>query len=98
MENSKVLTSPKINQTLKAYEIDARQILLIIAANSTIVYPKTKVHIIQEDPPDNRILKCALAADAKFIATEDTHLLKLGQFNKTKILTPKELLTYCTPN
>jgi putative PIN family toxin of toxin-antitoxin system len=98
MEISKVLTYPKINQTLKACEIDARQILRIIAANSTIVYPKIKVHIIEEDPQDNRILECALAAGAKFIATGDKHLLKLSQFKQTKILTPRELFDYCTSN
>ena len=78
MEISKVLMYPKISQTLKACEIDARQILRTIEANSTIVYPKIKVHIIEEDPPDNRILECALAAGDKFIATGDKHLLKLG--------------------
>lgn len=98
LEISKVLTYPKINQILKASEIDARQILRIIAANSTIVTPKIKVHIIEEDPPDNRILECALAAGAKFIATGDKHLLKLGKFKQTKILTPRELFDYYTSN
>ncbi len=98
MEISKVLTYPKINQTLNACEIDARQILRMIAANSTIVYPKIKVHIIEEDPQDNRILECALAAGAKFIATGDKHLLKLSQFKQTKILTPRELFDFCTSN
>ena len=98
MEISKVLTYPKINQTLKASEIDAKQILRIIAANSTIVYPKIKVNIIEEDPADNRILEAALAAGAKFIATGDQHLLKLSKFKQTKILTPRELFDYCTSN
>ena len=97
-ETSKVLTYPKIKQTLKACEIDARQILRIITANSTIVYPKIKVNTIEEDPADNRILECALAAHAKFITTGDKHLLKLGQFKQTKILTPRDLFDYCTKN
>ena len=98
MEISKVLMYPKIQQALKACEIDSKQILRIITANSTIVYPKIKVNTIEEDPPDNRILECALAAHAKFITTGDKHLLKLGQFKQTKILTPKELFDYCTKN
>jgi uncharacterized protein len=98
IEISKVLTYPKINQTLKASEIDAKQILRIIAANSTIVYPKIKVNIIEEDPADNRILEAALAAGAKFIATGDQHLLKLSKFKQTKILPPRELFDYCTSN
>jgi putative PIN family toxin of toxin-antitoxin system len=97
-ETSKVLNYPKIQQTLKACEIDSRQILRIITANSTIVYTEIKVNIIKEDPEDNRILECALAAHAKFIATGDKHLLKLSQFKQTKILTPKELFDYCTKN
>jgi uncharacterized protein len=98
IEISKVLTYPKITRTLKACRIDARQILRIIAANSIMVYPKIKVQIIEEDPSDNRILECALAAGAEFIVTGDKHLLKLGQFEQTKILTPRELFDYCASN
>jgi hypothetical protein len=48
------------------------------------------LHVINEDSEDNRILECALASGADIIVSGDKHLLKLGKFRKTKILTPRE--------
>jgi len=48
--------------------------------------------VIKEDPPDNRIVECVLTARAHYIVTGDKHLLKLGRYEKTKIVTAKEFL------
>ena len=37
-----------------------------------------------------KYLECALASGADIIVSGDKHLLKLGKFRKTKILTPRE--------
>ncbi len=43
--------------------------------------PAESVDVIQDDPTDNRILECAVAAGAGFIVTGDKkHLLPLGSF------------------
>lgn len=43
--------------------------------------------MIEDDPTDNRILECALAADAKFVVTGDKkHLLPLGSFQGVSIV------------
>jgi predicted nucleic acid-binding protein len=44
---------------------------------------------IIEDVEDNRILECAVAAGADIIVSGDKHLLELGKFKKTKIVTPR---------
>ena len=59
-------------------------------ANSKKVEPKLKLHVINEDEEDNKILECALAAGADIIVTGDKHLLSLGNFKKAKILTPRD--------
>lgn len=48
--------------------------------------------IIKEDPADNYILACAIAAQASFIISGDKHLLKLKKFRGISILSPKEFL------
>ena len=48
--------------------------------------------IIKEDPADNYILACAIAAQASFIISGDKHLLKLKKFRGIPILSPKEFL------
>ena len=90
IEISKVLLYPKIADILKNNHINEKQILRAIATDSKTVKPKVKLHIISEDPDDNKILECALEARADIIVTGDNHLLELGRFKKTRILTPRE--------
>ena len=57
------------------------------------VTPKVKLSLIKDDPPDNRILECALEAKANFIVSGDKkHLLSLGKFQKIPILSAKQFL------
>jgi len=93
-EISKVLTYPKINRILKNTDFTQRDILLAIAQNTCLVEPKTKITLITDDSEDNKILECSQEADADFIVTGDNHLLKLREFNQTKILAPREFIDH----
>ena len=53
-----------------------------------VVTPSVDVTILHSDPDDNRILECALEAQAEFIISGDPHLLSLGKFRNIKILSP----------
>jgi len=86
LEISKVLLYPKIVVILRKACVTQKEILRAIQANSTIVDPKIKLHIIEEDMEDNKILECAVASGAEFIVTGDKHLLKLGKFRKIRIV------------
>jgi predicted nucleic acid-binding protein len=55
-----------------------------------MVETKLKLHVINEDAEDNKILECALAARADIIVSGNKHLLNLGTYKKTRILTPRE--------
>jgi putative PIN family toxin of toxin-antitoxin system len=90
LEISKVLLYPKIAEILRKANVNEREILQAIEANSIIVKPKFKLQVIEEDVEDNKILECALASGADIIVSGDKHLLKLGRFKKTRILTPRE--------
>ena len=57
-----------------------------------IVSSEGPVMAVKEDPDDNKILECALAAGAEVIVSGDSHLLHLKQWRGIKILTPAELL------
>lgn len=47
---------------------------------------------LTEDPADNRILECALAAKACVLVSGDKHLLKLKTFQDIPIITAREFL------
>ena len=90
LEISKVLLYPKVSEVLRKIGIRERDVLRILGANSNKVEPKLKLHAINEDTEDNKILECALAAGADVIVTGDNHLREIGKFRKTRILTPRE--------
>ncbi len=58
-----------------------------------LVYPSENVNVIPQKHPDNKILSCALAAEADFLVTGDKkHLVKLNTFKGISIFLPAEFL------
>lgn len=69
------------------------QVETLILDTCSLVEPQTPVKFIKNQPADNHILECALAAKANFIVSGDKkHLLPLKQFRSILIVTPAELL------
>jgi len=54
--------------------------------------PAIQLEVIQEDPPDNRILECAVAAGSDYIVTGDKDLLRLGTYDSIRILSVADFL------
>jgi predicted nucleic acid-binding protein len=54
--------------------------------------------IVKEDPTDNPILEYALAGGSEHVVTGDRHLLNLGRFRGTKIVTPADFLEVSAHN
>ena len=90
LEISRVLQYKRINEVLRRAGIRESDVLRVIASNSKMIATNMKLHVISEDAEDNKVLECALAAGADIIVSGDKHLLSLGKFRKTKILTPRE--------
>lgn len=57
-----------------------------------LVHPKETIHLITEDEPDNRILECAVEADADCVITGDQHLRQLKMFRGISIVSSREFL------
>ncbi len=57
-----------------------------------IVTPAEHVRAVKDDPDDNRILECALAAGASVIISGDSHLLALGQWRNIPIRSPADFV------
>jgi putative PIN family toxin of toxin-antitoxin system len=66
-------------------ERDAVTALKLISRAATIVRPARTIHVL-EDLPDNRILECAVAAQADLVVTGDHHILTLKQFEGIPIV------------
>ncbi len=64
-----------------------------LAEMCIVVKPREYVKVVKEDPSDDRILECAIAADVDYIVSGDKkHLLKLKKFHNIPIVTTKAIL------
>jgi putative PIN family toxin of toxin-antitoxin system len=91
-ELARVLTYPKIEEVFKKAGIDKTTTLESLIEILKVVNPKVKIGAIKRDLLDNKVLECALEAGAKYVVSEDKHLLELKKFRKTEILTAREFL------
>jgi uncharacterized protein len=48
--------------------------------------------VIQDDPPDNRYLECAVEGEAAYLVSGDRLLLSLGMFQGIPIVSPRVFL------
>ena len=58
---------------------------------SKMVADNARFKVLSEDPDDDVVLNTAYTGRAEFIVTGDRHLLKLGQFKKTKIINVNQM-------
>lgn len=91
-ELARVLTYPKISSILEKARADLAIALSSIVRSARLARPKKAIDEIKEDPADNRVLECGMAAKAQFIISGDKHLLTLSEFRGIRILKAKEFL------
>lgn len=86
-EIDEVLRRPKFARRLTLAEVTPRELVLGYAALAHIVEPVAIEPVVLDDPDDDAVLACALAAQAEVIVTGDSHLLLLEEYDKIPIVT-----------
>ncbi len=61
------------------------QLISSISDIATVLKAKPWLKVLSDDP-DNRILECAIKAEAAFLVTGDKHLLKLRDYENFRII------------
>jgi predicted nucleic acid-binding protein len=61
-----------------------------LAGITNRVMPARTLDVIKEDPPDNRILECAVEAGSEYVVTWDNDLLRLREYAGIHIVTPSD--------
>jgi putative PIN family toxin of toxin-antitoxin system len=70
-----------------------REAIGSIEESALLVHPAERIAEIEEDEPDNRVLECAVEAEAGFIISGDKqHLQRLREYRGIRILGPGEFL------
>jgi putative PIN family toxin of toxin-antitoxin system len=74
---------------------DERVAKLVGSISKTATVLKTEPHLhVLTDEADNRILECAVLAEADFIVTGDKHLLSLVHYQDTLIIRLAEFVEF----
>jgi putative PIN family toxin of toxin-antitoxin system len=73
-------------------EDEAKRVVDELKGVAELIETKSTVAICN-DEDDNRVIECAIDGKADFIVTGDPHLLKIGYFEKIKILKVADFFT-----
>ncbi len=64
----------------------------VLGGFTRLVVPDREIAAVPDDPDDDRILECAVAAGAQVLVSGDKHLLRLGAFEGIRIVPVAEFL------
>ena len=91
-EISEVLAREKFMRRIEELKTTTEELIESLFGIMEIVHPKAPLSVVKNDPDDNKVLECAVAADAEYVITGDPHLLKLKRFQSVSILTPRNFI------
>jgi len=87
-----VLSRPKFAERLKLARVQVKDVLLGFTALATMVEPADIAPVVADDPDDDAVIACAVAAQAYAIVSGDSDLIRLIKYADILILTAPELL------
>jgi putative PIN family toxin of toxin-antitoxin system len=87
-----VLRRPKFQERLEAADVVVDDLVVGYASLAVLVKPAELDPVILDDPDDDAVLACAVAAGADAVVSGDSHLLRLKRFQSIPILHTSELL------
>jgi putative PIN family toxin of toxin-antitoxin system len=87
-----VLSRRKFTRRLDLAGVGRQDLILGYATLARVILPAEIPPVIAEDPDDDEVLACALAAHAEMIVSGDRHILSLAVFQGIRIVKPAELM------
>jgi putative PIN family toxin of toxin-antitoxin system len=77
-------------------EEEVEEFLRALREAAFLVRRWPKIQVVREDPADDHVLACALAAKAHYIVSKDEHLQKLREYQGIRILPTEAFLALIT--
>lgn len=82
----------KLLEKFRVAPADAGLIRARIEACALVTKPNILLNVVMDDPDDNRVLECAVTAEADYVVSGDRHLLKPGSYGGIAILTVRKFM------
>lgn len=90
LELTDILGRVKFAHKLAAAQLSVDQLVERYALLATVVHPATITPTVLDDPDDDHVLACAMAAQADLIVSGDRHLLDLKEHQGIRIVMAAE--------
>ncbi len=87
-----ILHRSKFARQIAKQPLSIQALLLRYAELARVVMPAVIPPVILNDPDDDQVLACALAAKAQLIVSGDSDLLSLGEYQGIRIAGPAAAL------
>ncbi len=87
-----LLTYRRIRDRYRYADEDVKEFIRRLRNVGCVVNKWPEIRVIKEDPADDMILACALAAGAEYLVSKDAHLKDLGNYQGVKIVSTDEFL------
>ena len=91
-EINRTLAYPRLKRVYEATGISQQQMISAVLQLTKLVNVKTKIQTVREDPADDKFLECAVDDKANYIVSGDAHLLKIGGYKGTRIVSVRQFL------
>jgi putative PIN family toxin of toxin-antitoxin system len=91
-EISQVLTYPKLKRIYQSEGLGIENLIETVLKISRLVNVNKNLAVVKEHPADDKFIECAQASGAEYIVSGDKHLLKVGCYKKTQIVSVNEFL------
>jgi len=91
-ELHEVLSRPKFAARLAAAGTTAHELATGYAALATPIRAEPERGAVPEDPDDDHVLGCAIAAAVNWIISGDSHLLRIGDYQEVRIGSARDFL------
>jgi uncharacterized protein len=80
--------------SVKFEDINFDPILELLLIEAELVPSYSFTEPVCEDPDDDKFLACAIASKSKYIISGDKHLLNIGSYVNSSIVTPRYFLDH----
>jgi putative PIN family toxin of toxin-antitoxin system len=91
-EYQEVLSYDRLRRVHRLSDEEISSIVEDFREFATVVEPNKRLHVILDDPDDDKFLEAALAGEAEFVVSGDRHLLQLKTYGGIRIVTPSVFL------
>jgi putative PIN family toxin of toxin-antitoxin system len=89
-----VLRREKLAKRLRQASVSPEDLVTGFAALARVVKPVFIEPVVREDPTDDEVIACAVAAQATSIVSGDSHLLQLEKYGMIEIRTASQFLAF----